>query len=55
MKYHKINSLYMRNEKGKIIEGSFVNETFEELYNSNYRLENTKKARAALPSPYQLK
>lgn len=43
MKYHKINSLYMRNEKGKIIEGSFVNETFEELYNSNYRFEYTEK------------
>lgn len=43
MKYHKINSLYMRNERGKIIEGSFVNETFEELYNSNYRFEYTEK------------
>ena len=43
MKYHKINSLYIRNEKGKIIEGSFVNETFEELYNSNYRFEYTEK------------
>lgn len=43
MKYHKINSLYMRNEKGKIIEGCFVNETFEELYNSNYRFEYTEK------------
>lgn len=43
MKYHKIDSLYKRNEKGKIIEGSFVNETFEELYNSNYRFEYTEK------------
>jgi ATP-dependent RNA circularization protein (DNA/RNA ligase family) len=43
MKYHKINSLYKRNEKGKIIEGNFVNETFEELYNSNYRFEYTEK------------
>lgn len=43
MKYPKINSLYMRNERGKIIEGSFVNETFEELYNSNYRFEYTEK------------
>lgn len=43
MEYHKINSLYKRDEKGKIIEGSFVNETFEELYNSNYRFEYTEK------------
>lgn len=43
MEYHKINSLYKRNEKGKIIEGNFVNETFEELYNSNYRFEYTEK------------
>lgn len=43
MEYHKINSLYLRNEKGKILEGNFVNETFEELYNSNYRFEYTEK------------
>lgn len=43
MEYHKINSLYKRDEKGKIIEGSFVNETFKELYNSNYRFEYTEK------------
>lgn len=43
MEYHKINSLYKRDEKGKIIEGNFVNETFEELYNSNYRFEYTEK------------
>lgn len=43
MEYHKINSLYKRDEKGKIIEGNFVNETFKELYDSNYRFEYTEK------------
>lgn len=43
MKYHKINSLYKRDEKGKIIEGSFVNEIFKELYDSNYKFEYTEK------------